>query len=90
MKHVTLTAALAATLCAASTAQQEEKPAPAPTKSRDFQREGNPQQREAKDKLEGKAPPELAVTRWMNIEGKSLSWSELKGKVILLKFWGVW
>lgn len=91
MRHVATAAVLAATFAAAPAAQQPETQRPAPgTHQNDFKREGKARQRTQKDALEGKAPPALAVTRWMNIKGKSLSWSELKGKVILLKFWGVW
>ncbi|MBW3599233.1 MAG: TlpA family protein disulfide reductase [Planctomycetes bacterium] len=55
----------------------------------DFQRE----RREgdtSKDELEGKTPPELQVENWLNTEGKDLKLSDLKGKVVVLDFWGVW
>ncbi len=44
----------------------------------------------AKDALEGKAPPELQVEGWLNTEGKELDLASLKGKVVVLDFWGVW
>lgn len=44
----------------------------------------------AKDDLENKTPPALAVTNWQNTDGKELTLDELKGKVIVLDFWGVW
>lgn len=43
----------------------------------------------AKDALEGKVPPKLAVGSWMNTEG-ALKLADLRGKVIVLDFWGVW
>ncbi len=54
----------------------------------DFKREGNPAQRAKKDPLEGKVPPGLSVTSWMN--SKPLRLSDLLGKVVVVKFWGVW
>ncbi len=45
---------------------------------------------EAKNALEGKAPPALAVKDWQNTEGKELTLASLKGKVVVLDFWGVW
>ncbi len=54
----------------------------------DFKREGNPKQRAKKDPLEGKLPPSLSVTSWMN--SRPLKLSELHGKVVVIKFWGVW
>ena len=56
----------------------------------DFQREGSGENRAAKDALEGKAPPALAVTGWMNTGGESLDLASLKGKVVVLDFWGTW
>lgn len=56
----------------------------------DWKREGNPQQRKQKDPLEGKAPPELQVRDWLNTDGKALTLAGLRGKVVLLDFWGVW
>ena len=44
----------------------------------------------AKDALEGKKPPELQVEGWLNTEGKEIKLAELKGKVVVLDFWGVW
>lgn len=44
----------------------------------------------SKDELEGKTPPELHVKDWVNTEGKDLKLSGLKGKVVVLDFWGVW
>jgi thiol-disulfide isomerase/thioredoxin len=53
-------------------------------------REGSGERRAAKDALEGKAPPALKVQNWINTEGKELKLSDLKGKVVVLDFWGVW
>jgi thiol-disulfide isomerase/thioredoxin len=44
----------------------------------------------AKDDLENKSPPALAVTNWQNSDGKQLTLAGLKGKVVVLDFWGVW
>ena len=55
--------------------------------SGDFPREKpNP----AKAALEGKAPPELQVDGWMNTGGAPMDWASLKGKVVVLDFWGTW
>jgi len=54
----------------------------------DFEREGK--NRPFKDALEGKAPPALAVEGWMNSGGAPLEWSSLRGKVVVLDFWGTW
>lgn len=43
-----------------------------------------------KDALEGKAPPPLTATEWLNFEGKAPTWSSLKGKVVVLEFWAHW
>ena len=57
----------------------------------DFKREGSAAQRAKKDPLEGKIAPSLVVKDWMNTEtGKALKLSKLKGKVVVLDFWGVW
>lgn len=43
-----------------------------------------------KDALEGKAPPALSVDGWMNTDGEPLSWEALRGKVVVVDFWGTW
>ena len=44
-----------------------------------------------KDALEGKAPPKLEVSGWLNTPGgKPLTWDDLHGKVVLIDFWGTW
>jgi len=92
MNQVAAVAALAATMAASpALAQVAEEPRPAQTPHKDvFKREGKPEQRAAKDALEGNKPPALAVTQWMNTKEGGLSWADLEGKVVLLKFWGVW
>lgn len=55
-----------------------------------FPREGEGEGRAKKDALEGKAPPRLAVESWMNTEGKALDLASLRGKVVVLDFWGTW
>ena len=64
--------------------------APLNTTADDFAREGKPKQRALKDPLEGKAPPALQVTSWTNTDGKPIDLKQLTGKVVVLKFWGVW
>ena len=54
----------------------------------DFKREGS--NREVKDAMEGKAPPALRVQGWMNVDGESLTLESLRGKVVVLDFWGTW
>lgn len=53
----------------------------------DFRREG---ERAYKDTLEGKAPPALRVGPWMNASADDVSWEALRGKVVLVDFWGTW
>ncbi len=55
-----------------------------------FRREGEGAVRAAKNALEGKPPPALQVANWMNTKGKPLKWEDLKGKVVLINFWGTW
>ncbi len=71
---------LALCLVGITTAQQQDP----------FPREGDPAQRAKKDPLEGKAPPALHVSDWLNTDGKALSLAELRGNVVLIDFWGVW
>ncbi|MEE8467050.1 MAG: hypothetical protein V3T22_01260 [Planctomycetota bacterium] len=54
----------------------------------DFARE--PNNREAKDLLEGRTPPALQVSDWMNTGGEALTLESLRGKVVVLDFWGTW
>jgi len=56
--------------------------------SDDFQRESG--KRDVKDAMEGKAPPALHVDSWLNTGGKSLDLASLRGKVVLIDFWGTW
>ncbi len=42
----------------------------------------------ALDALEGKAPPPIISESWANTE--ALDWDTLRGKVVILDFWGVW
>ena len=50
--------------------------------------EGDPARRQALAALQGRPAPELAVERW--VAGKAQKLADLKGKVILLDFWGKW
>ncbi len=40
------------------------------------------------NKMQGKPAPPLTVTNWLN--SKPLKLDELKGKVVVLEFWGTW
>ncbi len=61
---------------------------PAAASGDDFQREGK--NRDVKDAMEGKAPPALNVENWINTDGKPLDLAALKGKVVVIDFWGTW
>lgn len=39
--------------------------------------------------LEGRPAPALDVTGWLNTDGP-LDWADLRGKVVLIDFWGTW
>lgn len=54
-----------------------------------FQRErGDPKADSLKNAVEGKAPPKLVATGWLN--SKPLTFGDLKGKVVLVDFWAYW
>ena len=53
-----------------------------------FQRERDGKTDALKNAVEGKVPPKLTATAWMN--SAPLTWKELKGKVVLLDFWAYW
>ncbi len=55
----------------------------------DFKREGDVSARQRKDPLEGKVPPQLNVGKWLNAQ-KDITLASLKGKVVVLDFWGTW
>ncbi|HZH99270.1 MAG TPA: hypothetical protein VEX38_09890 [Fimbriimonadaceae bacterium] len=55
-----------------------------------FKRERSEENRQAKDALEGKEPPELQATAWLNVKGEQPTWKSLKGKVVLIDFWAHW
>ncbi|MEZ5975879.1 MAG: redoxin family protein [Planctomycetota bacterium] len=54
----------------------------------DFQREG--EARALHDAMEGKAPPRLQGTAWINAPAGGIDWASLRGKVVLIDFWGTW
>jgi len=58
----------------------------------DFARERTPKNQVAKDSLEQKAPPAFIAEGWVNLskQAKSLSLAELRGKVVIIDFWGTW
>lgn len=53
-----------------------------------FQRERGANNDALKDGVEGKPPPKLTATEWLN--SKPLDWDGLKGKVVLIDFWAFW
>ncbi|GIV03257.1 MAG: hypothetical protein D6724_07265 [Armatimonadetes bacterium] len=56
-----------------------------------FRRErGNEETNALKDALEGKAPPPIVATEWLNWKGDPPTWEKLKGKVVILEFWAQW
>ena len=63
-------------------------PALADQPADDFGREDK--NREAKDLLEGQAPPPLIAEGWLNTGGQPLRLEDLRGKVVVLDFWGTW
>jgi len=83
MKHTITTIAAAGLLASAALAGGR-----APSPDDGFPREGK--NRDAKDALEGEAPPPLQVEGWLNVEGDSLALTELRGKVVVIDFWGTW
>jgi hypothetical protein len=50
--------------------------------------EGDPARREKLDAIQGKPAPDLEIKEWFN--GKPLKLKDLRGKVIMLDFWGTW
>lgn len=50
--------------------------------------EGNEERRKLLSEIQGKPAPDLEVAEWMG--GKEVKLSDLKGKVVLLEFWGKW
>ncbi|HJT30571.1 MAG TPA: redoxin family protein, partial [Pirellulales bacterium] len=54
-----------------------------------FWREGREDEREHLNSLEGKPPPALTVTDWMNA-GDATTLDSFRGKVVLIDFWGTW
>lgn len=56
----------------------------------DFRRERGRDNDAAKNALEGKIPPALQVSGWMNTDGTALRLSDLRGKVVIIDFWGTW
>ena len=76
--------AVSAVLTAPTRAADDAKPAD--DKVKPEWREGD--ERAEQDKLEGQAPPVLAVKEWTN--GKAVKLADLKGKVVLIDFWATW
>lgn len=55
-----------------------------------FKRERRPDTAAAKDALEGKPAPRLQVDKWLNSKNARLNVKDLRGKVVVLDFWGTW
>jgi thiol-disulfide isomerase/thioredoxin len=47
------------------------------------------QNREIRSKLKGSSAPDIDAGAWLNTEAP-LGWKDLRGKVVLLDFWGTW
>lgn len=60
----------------------------APAHVDDLPRERGGQNDQLKDSLEDAQAPDLKVRDWMNSD--ALSFADLRGNVVVLKFWGVW
>ncbi len=58
-----------------------------PVPQDDFKREGKGERRAALDKMEGAKAPEWQVEEWISGE---TTLKELRGKVVLIDFWGTW
>ena len=56
----------------------------------DFKRERSGRNDAVKNAFEGKAPPPMAFTGWLNVEKPPKDWAALKGSVILIDFWAHW
>jgi hypothetical protein len=52
------------------------------------QLEGDPARRKHLEKIQGKPAPPLEIETW--IGSKPIKLSDLKGKVVMLDFWGTW
>jgi len=60
----------------------------AQARDRNFEREGEGDRRKDLDAMEGKPAPEIEVDRWL--KGEPATLKTLRGKVVLLDFWGTW
>ena len=55
-----------------------------------FRRRGKMENRADLNALELKAPPKLEVENWLNADGDGPTLDSLRGKVVLVDFWGTW
>lgn len=56
-----------------------------------FKRERSGTEADAlKNALEGKSPPPIMATEWLNIAGEPPTWKSLLGKVVVVDFWAHW
>lgn len=72
--------------CHYSRAQTDGKPV---SISDSILRRGSLEERERLNALEGKAPPAINATAWTPSAGE-VSLEKLRGKVVLIEFWGTW
>jgi len=57
----------------------------------DFKRERIPaRDTTSQDALEGKTPPAICVSAWLNVDGEAPELAHLKGSVVVLRFWATW
>src|SRR5262249_19267989 len=55
-----------------------------------FRRAGKQADRVADDALEDQLPPALHLAAWLNAPEEGLTFEQLRGKVVLVDFWGAW
>jgi len=55
-----------------------------------FAQDQNTPEAKARRAMIGKTAPDLAVDHWLNSDGKALSLSGLRGKVVVLDFFTYW
>ena len=76
---------LAGALVAPALAGGDERP----KADAQFKREGDAKRREKLDPMEWKAPrSELKTESW--VKGEVTTFAKLRGKVVLVDFWGTW
>lgn len=69
---------------------QRQMPSISSSDKDDIRRSGLAAARIEKNAIEGKRPPELHLSGWINAPENGLSMEGLRGKVVLVDFWGTW